>query len=43
MSGKTDKNASNKKMERMKELASMLNEASSVYYQGRDEIISNFE
>ncbi len=43
MSGKTDKNATNKKIERMKELASMLNEASRVYYQGRDEIMSNFE
>lgn len=41
MSGKTENAA--KKMERMKELASILNEASRVYYQGSDEIMSNFE
>ena len=28
---------------RMKELIAILNEASKVYYQGKDEIMSNFE
>ena len=40
MSGKTKTNI---KMERMKELVSILGEASRVYYQGSDEIMSNFE
>ncbi|MCI8307528.1 MAG: NAD-dependent DNA ligase LigA [Lachnospiraceae bacterium] len=43
MSGNTEKNETNKKMERMKELVSVLGEASRVYYQGSDEIMSNYE
>ena len=31
------------KIDRIKELISILNEASRVYYQGRDEIMSNYE
>lgn len=33
----------NSKTERMKELSVLLNQAAAVYYQGKDEIMSNFE